>query len=163
MLTGYNSNVRHRGVLFHVQTEDSGREHPHIITHLYHRGTIIESLRSDYADRLGAVDLGAEVRAMMESQHKAMLLRLRRGEMDALIGERLGPAFCADDASGDVSTDLAETHPEPATAAPPAPEAPSSDAAPRAFGHGVLSGRPLDEVVLDYLVESARRRKRTPP
>jgi hypothetical protein len=30
----------------------------------------------------------------------------------------------------------------------------------RAFGEGIVSQRPLDEVVLDYLVENARKRKR---
>ena len=31
----------------------------------------------------------------------------------------------------------------------------------RAFGEGVVSQKPLDEVVLEYLVESARKRKRS--
>jgi hypothetical protein len=41
---------------------------------------------------------------------------------------------------------------------------PSSPAArdrlARAFGDGIVSEKPLDEVVLDYLVENARKRKR---
>ena len=31
---------------------------------------------------------------------------------------------------------------------------------PRPFGEGVVSNRPLDEVILAYLVEKARQRKR---
>ena len=42
MIIGANTNVRHRGVLFHVQTEDSGRSNPHVISHLYHQGTIVQ-------------------------------------------------------------------------------------------------------------------------
>ena len=30
----------------------------------------------------------------------------------------------------------------------------------RAFGDGVVSQKPLDEVVLDFLVDNARKRKR---
>ena len=32
----------------------------------------------------------------------------------------------------------------------------------RVFGERVVSEKPLDEVVLDYLVENARKRKRQP-
>ena len=37
-LPGYNTNVRHKGKLYHIQTEDSGINHPHIITHLFADG-----------------------------------------------------------------------------------------------------------------------------
>jgi hypothetical protein len=48
--------------------------------------------------------------------------------------------------------------PQPANA--PAPESPKERLA-KAFGEGVVSQKPLDEVVLDYLVENARKRKRS--
>ena len=35
---GFNNNVRHKGRVFHIQTEDSGIKHPHIITHLFADG-----------------------------------------------------------------------------------------------------------------------------
>ena len=37
-LLGYNTNVRHKGKLYHIQTEDSGVNRPHIITHLFADG-----------------------------------------------------------------------------------------------------------------------------
>ncbi len=46
--------------------------------------------------------------------------------------------------------------------APPTPP-PDSEQTPqpmRAFGEGVVSQKPLDEVVLEYLVENARKRRR---
>ena len=90
MQTGYNTNLGHRGVSFHVQTEDSGQKRPHIITHLFHRGTILASEKADYSERLESANLSEEVKAMMESQHKDMLRRLARGELDDLLVERLG-------------------------------------------------------------------------
>jgi hypothetical protein len=69
MLSGFNTNVRHRSILFHVQSEDSGRSHPHVITHLYHGGTILASDKTSYADQVEAADLAA-VKALMERQHK---------------------------------------------------------------------------------------------
>ena len=66
MITGYNANVRHGERLFHVQTEDSGRAHPHVITHLYYEGTILASEKREYAELLDAPDLVARVRRLME-------------------------------------------------------------------------------------------------
>jgi hypothetical protein len=90
MLTGYNTNLAHRGVNFHVQTEDSGRNKPRINTHLFHGGTILASEKSDYAELLESDDLEAEVKLRMEAQHKTMLRRLTQGELDTVLGERLG-------------------------------------------------------------------------
>src|ERR1051326_2938636 len=39
-LLGYNHNVKYRGRIFHVQTEDSGPANPRLFTHLYYEGTI---------------------------------------------------------------------------------------------------------------------------
>jgi hypothetical protein len=86
MITGCNTNVLYRGKQFHVQTEDSGRGKPHIISHVYHGGTIIASEKSSYAHRVDADELDIKVRAQIELQHKTMLKRLTGGEFDAVIG-----------------------------------------------------------------------------
>lgn len=156
MLSGYNTNVKHRGVLFHVQTEDSGVRNPHVITHLYHQGTILASDKSEYRHLLDAGDLESSVKTQMEGQHKEMLKRLRRGVFDELIVERLGPAAVAPDATG--STTQPET--PPATPMPTSP--PGDGEAQRSFGQGIVTQKPLDEVVLEYLVDSARKRKKRP-
>ena len=165
MLPGFNTNVRHRGVLFHVQSEDSGRAHPHVITHLYHGGTILFSEKSSYADHVDAGDLPTRVRELMESQHRSVLERLRSGVFDPKIRERLGPVL--DDGDTRASTRPTATVPSDAVTAPPAPPAvaipPSVPEGPlRPFGESVVSGRPLDEVILDYLVENARKRRQKP-
>ena len=162
MLSGFNTNVRHRSLLFHVQSEDSGRGHPHVITHLYHGGTILASEKSSYADRLADADLADAVRALMERQHKAVLARLLAGEFDPLIRERLGP-----DALGDAADTATHEVAVSETAAAPAATTGESEAVTLrepagnpSFGDAIVSEKPLDEVILDYLVESARRRKR---
>ena len=169
MLSGFNTNIRHRTVLFHVQSEDSGRAHPHIITHLSHGGTIIASEKSSYADRVEESDLPLVVKTLMENQHKAVLKRLVAGDFDELIRERLGDAVFGDDAKTAVELDPTPTAPQPmeaVTAPEPAPaeaaESPAPEPAgePRGFGDGIVSEKPLDEVILGYLVENARKRKR---
>ena len=158
MITGFNTNVRFGGRLFHVQTEDSGLRHPHVISHLYYQGTILASEKTSYAERVESGDLENEVRSLMERQHKAMVARLKKGEFDTVIAERLGgqkPQASAPPPAPAVSAASAS-----ASAAADSPVA--RDAA-RAFGEGIVSQKPLDEVILDYLVDKARVRPgRTP-
>lgn len=153
MLSGFNTNVQHRGLLLHVQTEDSGRSHPHIITHLFHGGTILASMKSSYADRLSFEDLTAEVRSLMEAQHRAMLERLRSGDLDAQLAERLGIEAPAADANAVTAAgETARPAPGERAAAPPDPG--GDEAQPPAADE-----KRLDEVVFDYLVERARKRR----
>ncbi len=91
-LVGFNNNVKHKGRLFHVQTEDSGVRKPHIVTHLFaDGGRIIESTRTDYAEHLGREDMATAVRRMMKEQHKAMFIALRDGQLDRKIDRLCGP------------------------------------------------------------------------
>lgn len=164
MLPGFNTNIRHRGVLFHVQSEDSGRDHPHIITHLYHGGTIVFSEKSSYASRVDEPDLPEIVRGLMEGQHKAVLKRLRAGDFDPAIRERLGDVLAAESDSK-ARTKPSET--SPLDAPKPSPADSSTVASPplaagpaaRSFGEGIVSERPLDDVILGYLIDNARKRR----
>jgi hypothetical protein len=175
MLSGFNTNFRYRGVLFHVQTEDSGRGNPHVITHLFHGGNIIASVKQEYSKLLLEDDVEDAVRKLMERQHKAILKGLSRGEHDRAIAERLGPdIFRTEATGGEPPTITEEERPSakaagpasPATAEPtivaPVDDPESTGGLARVFGERVVSEKPLDEVVLDYLVENARKRRRQP-
>jgi len=77
-LVGYNTNVRHKGKLYHIQTEDSGVQHPHIITHLFaDGGRIVASKKTDYAQHIETDKLHEIVKKLMQEQHKAMFIALR--------------------------------------------------------------------------------------
>ncbi len=95
-LVGYNTNVRHSGKLYHLQTEDSGLARPHIMTHLFaDGGRIIDSKKTSYAHLLENAtgssaegnhnpnDLEDQIRALMKEQHKAVFIALRDGVYDA--------------------------------------------------------------------------------
>src|SRR5919206_4080759 len=82
MVAGFNHNVKHAGKLYHVQTEDSGLQNPRITTHLFVGGNIIASKTRSYAELVGAADVNARVRTMMEEQHKDMLRQLVAGAHD---------------------------------------------------------------------------------
>jgi hypothetical protein len=66
---GFNHNIRHNGWLFHVQTEDSGAQNPHIYTHLFHEGVIVASKKLDY-DTEADVEI---VKSLMQAQHKSVM------------------------------------------------------------------------------------------
>jgi hypothetical protein len=91
-LLGFNNNVKHRGRLFHIQTEDSGVKHPHVITHLFaDGGRILKTTKTSYAEHVGSERLADVVRELMKEQHKAMFIALRDGEFDHLFTEDGGP------------------------------------------------------------------------
>jgi hypothetical protein len=85
---GYNHNVRYADRLWHVQTEDSGVQNPHIFTHLFHDGTILATKRLDYDPTSEVV----VVQKLMQTQHKAMLRELKAGAFDEKISKYLGVA-----------------------------------------------------------------------
>ena len=131
-----------------MQTEDSGLKNPHVISHLYYGGTILSSEKRTYGELIdGQGDPTQLIRDLMEEQHRKMLEALKGGEFDGVISDRLG-------GGGDATDPAAEpAAPEPAPA-----EAAGADGEDHEFGEGIVSDKPLDEVILEYLVDKARTR-----
>lgn len=80
MILGLNTNHEYSGKVYHVQTEDSGLDHPVIITHCFIGGTIIATRKTDYADAVGQDDLEAHLRRVAREQHRGMVQSLFAGE-----------------------------------------------------------------------------------
>jgi hypothetical protein len=179
-LLGYNTNIKHGGHLFHIQTEDSGRDHPHVITHLFTEGTILSSKKTAYNEHLNAEDFEDKVRALMKNQHKTMFVELRDGIHDEIAEKILGHALdhSAHAASKPADKKLSKAgfqiqgeDTPPATAQSPAETDPGSSpritVAPSSmskgmsifespgsdssFGDSLISDKSLDEVILNYL------------
>jgi hypothetical protein len=96
-LLGYNHNVKYKGRIYHVQTEDSGPTNPRLFTHLYFEGTILSSKRHDY----DANSAEETVRGLMQGQHKAILKDLKQSLLDdklsAFFARRSEPFEFADE------------------------------------------------------------------
>jgi hypothetical protein len=91
-LVGHNTGVTYRGVPYHVQTEDSGVDHPHVITHLFAEGGhIVATRKTSYAEHVGTPAYPEAVKQLIRSQHKQMLIALRDGCYDGLIAECSAP------------------------------------------------------------------------
>jgi hypothetical protein len=86
---GFNNNVRYGGATYHVQTEDSGIDRPHIITHLFgDGGRVIKSHKRSYATEVSRDDIGPYVRSLMKAQHQEMCIALRERRFDEVIAGR---------------------------------------------------------------------------
>lgn len=176
-LLGYNNNVRHGGKLYHIQTEDSGLKHPHIITHLFaDGGRIIASRKTSYAEYVGTDDYQATVKQLMKEQHKAMFIALRDGEYDededgnseAKPEAQAAPAQAAPVQPAAAAKPSEPTKPArkessdrvagPGTYQVTQPVAGATEVKPAArpasiFGGDLVSEKSLDEVILGYLAE----------
>lgn len=89
---GFNNNVKYRDGVFHIQTEDSGLNKPHIITHLFaDGGRIIKSHKRLYTEHVSRPDVALFVRQLMKMQQMEMIILLRDGNFDKIIaGEATG-------------------------------------------------------------------------
>lgn len=129
MTGGFNTNVRYQGRTFHVQTEDSGHANPKIVTLLYEGGTILTSKKSSYEDKVSAENLESVVKELMERQHSEMVQALRAGKLDEVVSKKKGKRG-GKRASAKAGGAADQTPP---------------------FGKGVVTERPLDEVVITHL------------
>ncbi len=86
---GFNNNLKYREHVYHIQTEDSGLNKPHIITHLFaDGGRVIKSHKRVYADQVSRSDIALYVRSLMKGQHMEMIIALRDGRFDEIIEGR---------------------------------------------------------------------------
>jgi len=81
VITGFNTDVKYKGVVYHVQTEDKGTANPLIETLIYKGGEILGSRRLPYADLVQRGDEAA-ITKLMEDQHKGMIMEVKRGRFD---------------------------------------------------------------------------------
>ncbi|HEY2737657.1 MAG TPA: hypothetical protein VGK45_04580, partial [Thermoanaerobaculia bacterium] len=86
MITGYNTDVRHNEVVFHVQTEDKGTANPYIESLIYVGGQVLASKRASYAELL-AEGKEKDILGLMDHQHRTMIAAIRHGKFDARLAE----------------------------------------------------------------------------
>ena len=90
MITGYNTDVEYDGIVYHIQTEDKGVEHPIILSLVYVDGAILASKRSPYDDLIaGGFDKEILTRRL-QRQHKLICAAVRAGRIEDLkqLGQR---------------------------------------------------------------------------
>ena len=86
MITGFNTDIEHDGVVYHVQTEDKGVNSPLILSLVYAGGEILASKRSPYEDLIAA-GFNEEVLAeRLKRQHRLICAAINAGRINDLKG-----------------------------------------------------------------------------
>ena len=149
MITGYNTDVSHHGLVLHVQTEDKGIDVASIESLVYMGGQILGKRRTSYREVLSAGESKAAIVDLMDRQHRLMIAEIRNGHYDEELAEQglispemISAAGAATDAMAPVP--IVEDEPAPVTLAAGDPE-------PGA------AGQSLDEIILEYLNSEAEQ------
>ena len=85
MIVGFNTDVKYRDEIFHIQTEDKGQVNPIVETLVYHRGEILLSRRIGYGHLANKSDIRRRIKAIMKNQHDEVITELRGGKFMHLL------------------------------------------------------------------------------
>jgi hypothetical protein len=84
VITGYNTDVEHDGVVYHVQTEDKGLETPLILSLVYTGGAILASKRSRYEDLIASGFSDEALSERLKRQHMLICAAIHAGRVGDL-------------------------------------------------------------------------------
>jgi len=84
VITGFNTDIEHDGVVYHVQTEDKGLDAPIILSLVYTGGTILASKRSPYGDLIEQGFSEEILAERLKRQHKLICAAIHSGRIDDL-------------------------------------------------------------------------------
>ena len=84
MITGFNTDIEHDGVVYHVQTEDKGLDSPIILSLVYVGGTILASKRSPYADLIEQGFSDEALAERLKRQHRLICAAINSGRINDL-------------------------------------------------------------------------------
>ena len=166
MITGYNNDIKHRGTVFHVQTEDKGVASAWIESLIYTGGRILARKRVTYKQLL---DQGADkpaIAKLMERQHRLMIRQIRDGRFDSETSEGVAPGVTAPTAdeseihTARIQQQAAAMFAPPEDAGPEEPAAPPLPAA--VAGKASAPEAPPPEDLLAAAEASAREQPATP-
>lgn len=110
MITGFNTDIEHDGVVYHVQTEDKGLDSPIILSLVYSGGTILASKRSPYADLIEQGFSDEALAERLKRQHRLICAAIHSGRINDLKKMSGRPKEAPDAAvvSEPVETDVVE-------------------------------------------------------
>lgn len=142
MLTGYNTDFKFDGKIYHCQTEDGGVHSPFITSLMYHQGAILASRKTSYADILKADCLEDVVRELMMEQHKQMIRDLMQNKLQVNVN---APSH-------------SEPAPKAATLVPPPPEV--KKAPPPPPKPEEVKEKSLDDIILEFLEQDNKAKNK---
>lgn len=73
MIVGFNTDIKHRGRVYHCQTEDKGEENPLIETLVYTGGQILDAHQTHYEEVVAEGYDEKKIVELMEDQHRRVI------------------------------------------------------------------------------------------
>jgi hypothetical protein len=81
MVTGFNTDIKHEDVVYHIQTEPRKKD-AGIETMVYIRGAVIHKLTTSCEDFVRSPEYSDDkLKKMLEDQHRLVIGRIRGGEI----------------------------------------------------------------------------------
>ena len=78
MIVGFNTDIKHRGRVYHCQTEDKGKDNPLVETLVYAKGQILDAHQTRYDDLVRTGYDEKKVVQMMEDQHRRIIALIKK-------------------------------------------------------------------------------------
>jgi hypothetical protein len=85
MITGFNTDVRYDGRIYHVQTEDRGQDNPFLESLVYIGGTIVAKKRTPYGEQLSKGATEDMIASLLKRQHQVIIAAIKAGRIEDLI------------------------------------------------------------------------------
>lgn len=82
MITGHNTDINFNGVVYHVQTEDKGRNNPVVETLVYRGGEILDARRTSYTDLIEDGYDEKKIIELIDAQHRTVIGDIKGGKYD---------------------------------------------------------------------------------
>jgi hypothetical protein len=89
MITGFNTDVPHEGHVYHVQTEDGGRDNPNFESLVYIGGTIVAKKLTPYPEPLNENASPENLASLLKRQHQVIIAAIKAGRIEDLIRHSL--------------------------------------------------------------------------
>jgi hypothetical protein len=169
VITGFNTDVKHKNRVFHIQTEDKGEANPYVESLVYVGGEILATKKTNYAEVVKQGRDDHAIQDLMEQQHRTMIAAIQRGRFDGPNGSiqipegmaptvpELGPPPKRPSRASSSAAAKAAKSAAPASGAVAEAEEEkvekNESTAPRGTpgSAGGTGDRSLDQMILDYL------------
>jgi hypothetical protein len=83
-MPGYNTDIEHNGLMFHVQTQDQGANTQYVESIVYKSGKVLASRRTYYTNFLNSPTLNDKINKIIDEQHEGILKDISEGIFDHL-------------------------------------------------------------------------------
>src|SRR2546426_1062766 len=85
MITGFNTDVPHEGLVYHVQTEDRRTDNPVFESLVYVGGSIVAKKLTPYSDKLSEGATEETLASLLKRQHQVIIAAIKAGRIEELI------------------------------------------------------------------------------